>query len=714
VKKLLLSAVALGTMVCLWVAAFAAQGGFEVLGIGGAGGMYTPSVSPYDPNFMLVSCDMSGSYRSVDGGKRWEMIHCAQLHSSRECKPLFLKDGVIWISGGTPKISHDKGATWKPLVEGGLPWKGQVTRLAAAPSDSSTLFAGIDSDGLWRSTDGGKTWKRCEAGKVNAVLALGPKVYASIDTKFLVSADKGATWQETPVPEAQGRGFLALTGGTSNGTTVLYGPIFKVGMLQSLDEGKTWKVCDQFRDCNDVLMASNQTKVAYAAQSGHQGAHDVYRTADGGKTWESCFRMGGNSNVEKSWVQTELHWGYYISPLGFGASLSDPNVALVSTQGDFYITHDGGTSWKQCMNIPVGVQAGDPGFRYQCNGLEVTSCWDYLFDPYVKGRTYIAYTDIGFARSVDRGKTWIWSAKGCPWSNTFYKVVFDPAVKGRMYAATSNRHDIPHWTHVGPNSPQHAGGVCVSDDGGLNWSVLGKGLPARPCTYLCIDPKSKGELTFYATVFEAGVYKSTDGGKTWVNKSNGLGNPGNLHAYMVKVHPKTGDVYCSVTAFRQGANAFPVPGGLWKSTDGGDSWTDITKDLKLHWPAGFAFDPNNADVIYLTAATIPGGREGGLYKTEDGGKSWKRLLRDEDFAKSGGQGYVHAFFVNLHPDKPEYVYLGTASHGLWMSPDAGKTWKRFNAIPFTTTQNVTFDPENKETMYVSTFGGGIWRGNWLP
>ncbi|HUT34435.1 MAG TPA: hypothetical protein VNE39_13195 [Planctomycetota bacterium] len=693
-----------GIVLALSVGALGAAGEFQVLGIGGGGGMFTPAASPYDPGLILMSCDMSGSYRSLDGGKHWEMIHWSQLHSSLNCRPLFTPDAIYWVCGSELRVSRDKAKTWTPVVAGKAPWTGAPTRLAAS---KSSLFVGTDA-GLWRSPDGGKTWAECQKGKCYAVLALGTKVHASVDLKYFVSSDDGATWQPVAVPLFDGRGFMALAGGG----TRLFGVVFKVGILKSDDEGKTWALADQFRDCNDIHMASNQTGVAYAVQEGRRGEQGVWRTRDGGKTWENCFRMTGpKANVERSWVQTEIRWGYYITPLGFGINPADPKVAMVTTQGDIYITRDGGESWEQAMNTPAGTQPDDGRPRFAPNSLEVTSCWQYLFDPFERNRRYIAYTDIGFARSLDADKTWSWAAKGCPWSNTFYSVVFDPAVKGKLYAATSNRHDIPHWTHTDGNKPGHAGGVCVTEDHARSWRVLGTGQPKLPCTWLCLDPKTtKAPLTFYATFYEGGVYKSTDTGQTWVQKSEGLGNPGNLHAYMVKVHPKTGDVFCSITAHRVGGRDFPVPGGLWKSTDGGESWADLTKTLGLKWPGGFALHPDDPNLIYLTAGTVPGGPQGGVYKTTDGGKSWTRLIGDADFAKSAPPGYVHCFYVNLHPDKPDWVYAGTVAHGLWLSQDAGKTWKRFDAIPFRACQNVAFDPEDRAVMYVTTFGGGVWKG----
>ena len=119
------------------------------------------------------------------------------------------------------------------------------------------------------------------------------------------------------------------------------------------------------------------------------------------------------------------------------------------------------------------------------------------------------------------------------------------------------------------------------------------------------------------------------------------------------------------------------PCGIWKSTDGGENWTDISKSLDLRWPTGFAFDPNDENIIYLAAATAPQFNQGGMYKTTDGGKTWKQMINDADIAKSGGTSYSQEMFVTLHPDHPDWVYLSSGSHGLWLSQDSGATWETF-------------------------------------
>jgi len=685
---------------------------FTVMGIGGGGGMFVPSISPFDPKLMFVACDMGGTYRSIDGGRTWRMLHWRQLCDSLGCRPIFLKEAILWASGSTLKISRDKGQTWTAVGGGASPWGGDTVKSIAAAADVERLTILIGTaKGIWRSGDGGKVWRRVHEGQCYDVITVGKTTYAAVESQVLISPDMGQTWEKTSMPANQGRDMCSLAGGEgTTGSVVIYAA-GKVAILQSRDAGKTWGVSTTGLGCDMIMMAGNQTQVAYAAQT---GGTEVYTTRDAGRTWKPCFRMNGpGANVDQSWVQTQLKWGYYVTPLGLGVNPANANVAMISTQGDLYMTINGGNSWHQLMNKPVSTVRGEAELRYVSNGLEVTSCWEYAFDPFDSRRTYIAYTDIGFCRSIDRGRTWISSLKGCPWGNTFYQLVFDPTVRGQIYAACSDRHDIPHWMHVSANTGQK-GGVCVSDDYGASWRVLGRGLPELPCTSICLDPKTRGPaLTMYVTLFEGGVYKSIDGGQTWARKSQGLGNPGNLHAFMVKVHPKTGDLYCSITGFRDDSR-FPVPGGLWKSSDGGDHWSDLTARVALRWPTGFAVDPRDPNVIYIAAATPPGFPQGGLHKTTDGGKTWKHIVTDADLAKSGGESYSHCMFVTLHPDQPDYVYLSTGAHGLWLSKDTGKSWQRFEYLPFRSITRVSFEPSDRKIMYVATFGAGLWTGSYVP
>jgi photosystem II stability/assembly factor-like uncharacterized protein len=691
------------------------QEGFEVLGIGGGGGMFTPAPSPYDKGLILVSCDMGGSYRSTDGGNSWEMIHWREISNSRSCQPYFVPGEIYWATGSSLRVSRDKAKTWNPVVADKTPWGSEQIRVISASVKDGTvrsLFVGT-ARGLWRSADVGRMWREKREGRCDSILTLEGRVYAVVDGTFLASSDDGASWEAIDIPQAEKNNFVDITGGSAESRTVLYGLVNRIGVLKSTDGGKTWLKIYDFPGWTEIAMAVNQTEVVYAALTRLPNTSNIYRSTDGGTTWKPTIRMTGRPNVERSWLQ-KRGWGYYITDLGFAVNPSDAKNVMFTTQCDFYVSHDSGESWKNVINTPLGVREGDPGYHYKGRGLEVTTTYYYLFDPFERNRTYICYTDVGFARSIDRGETWTPYNRGNPWGNTLYRMIFDPRNKGRLYAAASSRHDIPQWTHVSPNTPRHTGGVIVSDDFGITWRVFGKELPRLPATWIEMDPetanKPDSERIFYVTLFGGGVWKSTDGGATWGNRSKGLGNPGNLHTLMVKVHPKTGNIYASITARREG-HTFPVAGGIWKSSDGGDNWADITSSVSLKWPGHFVIHPENPEIIYLTAATIPGSNEGGVYKTTNGGRSWTRLLKDEDFAVTGGQGYVHALYINMHPDNPDLLFVGTTTHGLWITTDAGKSWNRIESIPFKSCNNVTFDPEDPKIFYVATFGGGVWRGD---
>ncbi len=224
------------------------------------------------------------------------------------------------------------------------------------------------------------------------------------------------------------------------------------------------------------------------------------------------------------------------APFAAAICNSDPN-RLILVWSQSYITHDGGDTWFNGDTYPAPGQEPKPGCAWACTGLVVTTTWNYYIDPHEANRHYIAYTDIGFARSLDAGKTWIWWDKNtwAPWRNTCYEIAFDPDRPGKMWGAFSDVHDIPNDNIIserhGHNGP---GGVCVSRDFGASWKTEATGLPPRPVTSIVLDPESpEGSRTLYAGVFMEGVYKSTDDGRTWTLKKNGLGHPQNMRVSRV-------------------------------------------------------------------------------------------------------------------------------------------------------------------------------------
>lgn len=106
---------------------------------------------------------------------------------------------------------------------------------------------------------------------------------------------------------------------------------------------------------------------------------------------------------------------------------------------------------------------------------------------------------------------------------------------------------------------------------------------------------------------------------------------------------------------------------------------------------------------------------GGLWKSTDGGKSWKHTLTADTAGKySSPPNAIQSWDIRFNAADPRVAYFGTVFHGLWYSHDAGDAWKPFTELPHRTALSAQTDPQDPKKIIVSTFGGGPWRGPYLP
>ena len=722
--------------------------GWQPLGISGGGSMFVPSISPANPDMMMINCDMSGAYLSRDGGVTWQMIDHMQLQSNTRCHPGFhpTDPNVIYAAHGWwggLRVSRDGGYTWEPVpsAPGSL-----VGEIEIAAHDPNLILAGTPT-GASLSRDGGDTWQDCVGPSGQAVglfiepTAAGAMLVAT-EQGIWRSDDGGDTWvsRVSGLPSTEIRYFAA---GGSGAEMVLYcaipsweeGGEFAGGVYRSRNRGETWESAmgeginketeayDVWADgtiaqYQQVLAANAQPDTVYTTNTstGFWPPHHatVYRSDNAGDNWWDTFfpdPRGDPYNVTPNWLTATLGQNWPGAPFGAAICDSDPNRIITVDSMGAYVTHDGGASWFSAFTAPAAGETPAPGSAWDCNGLVVTTTWHYEIDPFEPNRHYIAYTDIGFARSLDAGQTWIWwePGKRPPWQNTCYELAFDPDTPGKVWGAFSTIHDIPNDNIISERHNSYGpGGVAVSTDFAETWQVLASGLPSAPATSIVVDPNSPvGNRTLYLGMFEHGVYKSTDDGLTWTPKNTGLGAADNMRVYRVILH-SDGTLFALITAKRVDGEYLRGGAGIYRSRDGAQTWESITADLDLIWPKDMEVSPQSSDVIFFGAAhgwgwPDPSGQSG-LYRTTDGGETWQRVAQE-------GPQHFGAYF---HPARPGWVYMtlteGAPGHSLWLSQDDGDTWRPMESFPFTNPQRVEFDPADPDTIYVATFGASVLRG----
>ncbi len=257
------------------------------------------------------------------------------------------------------------------------------------------------------------------------------------------------------------------------------------------------------------------------------------------------------------------------------------------------------------------------------------------------------------------------------------------------------------------------GGVWKSTDAGRTWHSVSDGFFGGSIGDVAVsswDPNvvyaGTGEETVRGNVSEGdGMWKSTDAGKTW--KRAGLLD--SRHICRIRIHPKNPDlVYAAVLGHLFGANA---ERGIFRSTDGGATWKRVLFVGDKVGAVDLAMDPTNPRVLYAGMWRIlrtpysleSGGPGSGLWKSTDGGDTWTDLSHNPGVPK-GPLGIVGVSVSRTDPDNL-YAMFEAKEGGVFRSRDAGKTWTRVNSDHELTQRawyynRIYADPGNAESVYV--------------
>ena len=315
---------------------------------------------------------------------------------------------------------------------------------------------------------------------------------------------------------------------------------------------------------------------------------------------------------------------------------------------------------------------------------------------------YIGVVNGGVFKTTDYGRTW--------------NPIFDDQPTGSIGAiavAPSNPDIIYVGSGEGLQRPDLStgDGIYRSADGGTTWKHLGL-RDGQQIPQIVVDPRNPDRLFVaveghpYGPNDERGLFLSTDGGETFRKV---LYKDENTGAIDVVLDPRNPDViYAALWEARQAPwenGAFDGPGtGLYKSTDGGTTWRQLTTGLPT-WEKdglgrmGIAVAPSDPNRLYLTVDLRNGGY---LYRSDDAGETWQRasgdprvVSRASDFAE-----------VKVHPTNPDIIF--TASVVTWKSTDGGKTFAALRGAPGGDDYHrIWINPDNPEIILIAADQGAI-------
>jgi len=629
--------------------------------------------------------------------------------------------------GGLWKTTNG-GHTWTPIFEKQGTYS--IGDFALEPNNSEVIWVGTGEsntrnsvsfgDGVYRSTDGGKTWKHLglrETERISRILihptnprtawvgALGHAFGPHSERGVFVTSDGGASWQKTLYfDDRHGVSDMDLNPANPN---ILYAALWyfdrkpwthtsgsaQGGVFRSIDGGRTWnkltKGLPKLLGRIGVKVAPSNPNTVYIIAESKEGT--LFRSDDGGDTFTEVTR---NKEI--------VSRGFYYSDLRVDPGNENKLYAIAT---NLWVSIDAGKTWKSIVNgthidyHALWINPSNP--RHMWNG-----------------------NDGGIAYSNDAGATWE-PVYNIP-QGQFYQLHADNRLP--FYYVMGGLQDNGSWS--GPARTREPAGI-LNDD----WRMVqfGDGFhmfnhPDDPDVYLSeaqggtvartdmrtreaqlatpypisVTGGSAEEAKFRFnwnaplvssahhkdTVYLGSnvLFRSTDFGRTWKaispdltsndkSKQKAAGGP-------LWLDNSTAEYHCTIISIGES----PLRAGdLWtgsddgklhRSTNGGADWTDLTGTLK-DLPVPFAIthiEPSRTspDVAYLTAERhMFDDFQPYIYRTPDGGKSWKRITN-----ALPDRAYLHV--LREDPRNARILYAGTEI-GLYVSWNEGATWFPLNA-----------------------------------
>jgi len=612
-------------------------------------------------------------------------------------------------------------------VKTGGPPGGVGYDVRISPVDKNIMFVTDNPSGVNKSYDGGQTWVQRNRGittRVGGSLDGIPIFCLTIDPN-----DPDIVWTGTQGARgvSKSRGIYKSTDG---GETW----VKKDNGVQEMDE-ITFRSFAIHPQNSSIVLTGTEITTGFRGIMFDKTKGKIYKTEDGGDNWRCVWE--GNSLVRVILFD-------YTNPNMVYAStgIFDREPFKGAGEGILKST-DGGETWHQINN---GLTTLNLGFlEMHPRNPEI------LFAAGGANALTLQGGDRGVYRTKDGGQHW---EKVLTDDNTlsFNVVVFSPSHPDVVYAGSE-------------------AAFYRSDNGGDTWHRFNKpeencygppGIRAGSPIGAVVD--SDDPMTIFVNNYDGGVFKSTDGGKTWVGWSEGYTGAEVFDIAVVPDNPAAVYTIGKNGAFRSfnsgedwtGLNFVPIDHTLWltialnptnpqevlisdqdsgvihKSADGGNRWRNVYRNPIFDYqdPATFhgfstiAYAPSNPSIVYagmrksgagLAAAAVGEGSSFGIFKSTDSGETWVEKNRGLEHSMRNIND------IAVDPTNVNIVYAATHNDGTFKTVDGGESWVAINnGLMALQVYSLAIDPNNPDTIYAglgqgvglfkSIDGGQHWEG----